>query len=141
MTLGQAKPTFQIEIVLDLLEHARADKEASAKAPHDFGHLLMRRIRRARETFLQGLETFLPFRARSVRHEGRCYLRDVLDVAAQRCLLRADAVQAAIDAARQSLQLLRCEPPFFSSRFRWIDSRTSPNASAIRRPEGCSGPP
>ena len=102
---------------------------------------MMSRIRAAGEPLLQRLERFLSFRARSIRFESRGYRRDVLDVAAQDFLLRFDGGQAAVDAARESVELLLCEPPFFSSKFRWIDSRTSFNAAAIRRPGGCNGPP
>jgi hypothetical protein len=56
-------------------------------------------------------------------------------------LLLLDLVQAALDAAGQAAELLLGEPPFCSSRFRWIDARTSANASAIRTPGGFSGPP
>ena len=41
----------------------------------------------------------------------------------------------------QPAELLLREPPFFASKFRWIDSWTSFSASAIRKPGGCSGPP
>ena len=56
-----------------------------------------------------------------LRVEGRGYRRNVLDVAAQRFLFVPDGVEAAIDAACESPELLLCEPPFFSSKFRWID--------------------
>ena len=56
-------------------------------------------------------------------------------------LLLLDFVQARLDASGQAAELLLREPPFFASKFRWIDSRTSFNASAIRKPGGCSGPP
>src|ERR1019366_22706 len=92
----------------------------------------MRRIRCARETLLHGLELFLPFRARSVRLEGRGYCCDVLDVAAQRFLLRSDGVQTAVDAARQSPELLLCEPPFFSSKFRSLDMDPSSVEGLVR---------
>jgi hypothetical protein len=58
-----------------------------------------------------------------------------------RLLLGSDFVQASVDAAGQTAELLLCEPPFFSSKFRWIDAPTSCNASAIRKPGGSSGPP
>jgi hypothetical protein len=89
------------------------------------------------ETLPQVLELPPPFRARlRLRFKRRGYVLDVLEVAAQRLLFRPDGVQAAVDAGGESAELLLGEPPFFSSRFRWIDSRTSPNASAIRKPGG-----
>jgi hypothetical protein len=39
-------------------------------------------------------------------------------------LLGLDGVQTAVDAASQAAELLLFEAPFFSSKFRWIDSRT-----------------
>ena len=73
--------------------------------------------------------------------EGRGHLLDVLDVLSDRLLLGLDMVQSPVDAAGQAAELLLREPPFFASKFRWIDSRTSFKASAIRRPGGWSGPP
>jgi hypothetical protein len=51
-------------------------------------------------------------------------------------LLLLDFVQTALDASGQAAELLVGEPPFFSSKFRWIDARTSFKASAIRKPGG-----
>jgi hypothetical protein len=56
-------------------------------------------------------------------------------------LLGFDMVQSPVDAAGQAAESLLCEPPFFAPWFRPIDSRTSPNASAMIRPGGRSGPP
>ena len=97
----------------------------------------MNRLAGALETLPQFLEFPPPIRARlRLRVEGRGDLFDVLDVGAQRLLFRANGVQAAVDAGGESAKLLLGEPPFFSSKFRWSDSRTSPNASAIRKPGG-----
>ena len=58
-----------------------------------------------------------------------------------RLLLVSDAFEAPVNAAGKSAELLFRDPPFRSPTFRWIDSRTSPKASAIRKPGGWSGPP
>jgi hypothetical protein len=73
--------------------------------------------------------------------QSRSHLPDRLDLAPDRFLLGLDQVQALVDTGSQPAQLLLREPPFFASKFRWIDCRTSPRASAIRMPGGCSGPP
>ena len=70
------------------------------------------------------------------RVQGVCYFLDFLDLFPEHLLLRFHRVQAPVDAAGQAVELLLWEPPFFSSKFRWIDSRTSPKASAIRKPGG-----
>ena len=41
VTLGQAKPALQVEIVADRFELAFADEQASQKALHHLNHLLM----------------------------------------------------------------------------------------------------
>jgi len=51
------------------------------------------------------------------------------------------AVETTIDAARQTRQCLFCSVPFFVARQRSTDSRTDCNASTMRIPGGCSGPP
>jgi hypothetical protein len=73
---------------------------------------------------------------RLARVKGRGYFRDFLDVFPEHLLLGSDFVQTAVDAAGQAVELLLGEPPFFSSKFRWSDSRTSVKASAIRKPGG-----
>ena len=85
----------------------------------------------------QFLELLSPRGARlRLRFEGCGYFLDILDVVAQCLLFGSDGVQAAVDALSQSAELLLGEPPFFSSKFRWIDAWTSSNASAIRKPGG-----
>ena len=44
MTLGQSKPPFEIEIVVDFFELALADEKAGQKADHHLGHLAANRI-------------------------------------------------------------------------------------------------
>jgi len=137
MTLGQPKPTFQIEIVLDLFKLALADEQAGKEANHHLGHLLANRIPSCLEFINQLLECLLAIRAIvHSRFEGRSYLLDVLDVFSDFLLLGLDLVQTAVDAASQAAELLLFEAPFFSSKFRWIDSWTSCKASAICRPGG-----
>src|SRR3954468_12123964 len=142
VAFGQAKPAFKIEIVLDLLELARADKKAGQEAGHQPGHVLANGILIPPESINQVLELLLAMLATlSSRFEGRGYLLDVLDVFSDRLLLGFDVVQSPLDAVGQTAQLLFCESPFLASKFRWIDSRTSSKASAIRRPGGWRGPP
>ena len=68
--------------------------------------------------------------------QGVCYFLDFLDLFSEHLLLRFHRVQAPVDATGQAVELLLWKPPFFSSKFRWIESRTSPKASAIRKPGG-----
>jgi hypothetical protein len=142
MTLGQAKPPLEIEVVLDLFKLALADEKAGEKARHHRGHLVVNRVFCTLESINQLFELLLPSGAGLVpRFEGGGNFLDVLDVFSDRLLLVPDVVQPSVDAIGQSAELLFCEPPFFSSKFRWIDARTSSSESAICRPGGWSGPP
>ena len=94
------------------------------------------------EAIDQRLELLLPLRdVLAPGLERRGHLRDHLDVFSDHRSLFFDFVQAPRDAIGEAAELLLGEPPFFASRFRWTDCRTSPNASAIRNPGGSSGPP
>ena len=142
VTLGQAEPSLKIEIVLDLFKLPLADEKAGEEANHHRGHVQANRILSPLESIDQFFELLLAICASFLsRFEGRGYLLDVLDVFSDFLLFGLDFVQTSVDAVGQAAELLFCEPPFFSSKFRWIDSRTSSKASAIRRPGGCSGPP
>src|SRR5487761_2177348 len=142
VALGQAEPAFQIEIVSDLGELDSTDEEASQEAQHDRGEVLADLVLLLLETTGQRLKLLLATRATSLfRVEGRIDLLEFLDVLSNRLLLVSNVVQASVDARGQAAKLLLCEAPFFASKFRWIESRTSCNASAIRNPGGSSGPP
>src|SRR5271155_3915852 len=142
VTLGQAKPSLKIEVIFEFLKLVLADEKAREEADHHLGHVLANRIISLLEFLTQLLEFLLAIRAilRS-RFEGRSDLLDILDVFSDFRLLGLDCVQTSVDATGQPAELLLFEAPFFSSKFRWIDSRTSFNASAIRRPGGRRGPP
>ena len=142
VAFGQAEPPLEIEIVLDLFETFPRHEKAGQEADHQPGHVLANRILFAFESLDQLLELRLAILAASAfRVECRGHLVDVLDVLADWLLLGLDMLQSPVDAACQSAKLLLCEPPFFASKFRWIDSRTSSKAWAIRRPGGWSSPP
>lgn len=142
MTLGEAKPSLQVEIVPNRLELTFPDEQARQEADHHRRHLLSNGISRLLKASDQRLELLLA--ARTTLHsrlKGGGYLRDVLDVVSDRLLLGLDLLQSPVDAAGQAAELLFGESPFSASKLRWIDSRTSCNASAMRRPGGWSGPP
>ena len=137
VTLGQPKPTLQIKIVRDLLKLASADEESGKEANHHGGHVLANRILSPLELINQLFELLLAIRAiRVSRFKGCGYFLDVFHVVSDCLLFGPNFVQASVDAVGESAELLFRKPPFFSSKFRWIDSRTSSNASVIRKPGG-----
>ena len=137
VALGQAKPALQIEVVPDLFKLALAHEKTGEKARHHLDHRTENRILRTLESIDQSVERLLPLFAGPLsRFESRGDFLDVLDVVADRLLVVANFVETTVDAGGQSAELLLCEPPFCSFTFRWIDSRTSLKASAIRNPGG-----
>ena len=114
VTLGQPKPSFQIEIVLDLFKLALADEEAREEAHHHCGHVKANRILGPLESIDQVLELLLASGAGLLsRLECRGHLGDVLDVVSDRLLFGLNLVQTSVDAIGQAAQLLLREPPFF----------------------------
>jgi len=142
VTLRQTKPALQIQIVRESLERTLPHEQTAQETRHHTRHLLVNRILAPHESSDQFLEPRLAGRTTAASgFKGRRDFLDLLDVPSDPLVFRPHGVEAAVDATGQAAQLLLGEPPFFSSRFRWIDSRTSLNASAIRKPGGCSGPP
>ena len=127
---------------MDIGQGVSADEEASSKAPHQSGHVNVDRIIIAVEVCQQRVEVGLTLgRCFRGRVQRRGHLLDRLEVDPDRLLLGFHQVQSLVDAGGQPAQLRLREPPFFASTFRWIDSRTSSSAAAIRNPGGSSGPP
>src|SRR3954464_13711509 len=142
VTLRQAEPPLQIEIVLDRFLLLLTDEEAGQEAEHHRRHPVADRILGRLEAIDQRLELLLALGdVLGPGLERRGHLRDHAHVSPDHLLLLLDLVEARLDASREPAELLLGEPPFFASRFRWSDSRTSFRASAIRDPGGCSGPP
>ena len=140
--MGRRNQRSEIEIVLDLLELSRTDKEAGQEADHQRGHVLANWILIPLELIAQLLVLLLAIRATfPANFEGRGHLLEILDIFSNWLLLGLDMLQSPVDAVGQAAELLIFEAPFFASKFRWIDWRTSFKASAIRRPGGWRGPP
>jgi hypothetical protein len=104
VTLGQTKPTLQIEIVVGVREFPRADEQAGEEADHDHCHLLMHGVSGTLKSLEQSLKLCLTLHAvPTLRVEGRRNRLDVLDVAAQRRLLGLNRGKAAVDAVGQAV--------------------------------------
>ena len=135
--LGQTEPTLQIEVVQDVIQVVPAQEQARTEAMHQSGHVVTRRIAIA----VQACEDRVKVgRTRGGVTpggiQGRSDLRDRLGVTPDRLLLGLHHGQPRVDARGQPPQLRLREPPFFASKFRWIDARISSRASAICNPGG-----
>src|ERR1019366_888657 len=142
VTLGQAKPPLQIEVIPDRFVLLLADEKAGKEAEHYCGHAVTDRILGLLELINQRLELLLTLGdILRTGLKGCSHLRDHLDVVSDDLLLRLDFVEAPFDASGEAAELLLREPPFFTSKSRCSDSWTSWRALAIRNPGGSSGPP
>jgi hypothetical protein len=140
--LRQAKPTLQIEVVQDVIQVVPAQEQAGTEALHQSGHVVMRRIAVAAQACEDRVKAGLTRGGVTPGGiQGRSDLRDRLGVTPDPFLLGLHQGQPRVDARGQSSQLRLREPPFFASKFRWIDARISSRASAICNPGGWSGPP
>lgn len=142
VSLRQPKPAFQVEVVAWLVGILATHEQADLKTGHDLAHLLLNQIVARSQLVTQGLESLRAFGTGTAgRFQGFLDGPDGGDVALDRLQVVLDLVQSTVDAASQALELALSAPPFLTWMFRSSDCRTSRNASAIRRPGGCSGPP
>src|SRR5262249_37198401 len=75
------------------------------------------------------------------RPQGTIHCLQVFDVLGHLRQGLACDIQSAVNATDETFQPRLCMPPFCACRLRSSDARTSCNASLIRTPGGCSGPP
>src|SRR3954452_1399830 len=101
VTLRQAEPPLQIEIVLDRFILLLADEEAGQEAEHHRRYAEADRILGRLEAIDQRLELLLAFRdVLSPRLQRRGHLRDHSDVFPDHFLLLVDFIQAPLDEPR-----------------------------------------
>ena len=142
VSFGLSKPAFQIQIVEGKVRIISPDKQPRCETAHDLGHVSADRILLFSQGRLQCLERRLSLRAGAgggIERGG--YLLDHFDVPADLFLRGANLRYTPVDASGQTPYTLLDAPPFWASRLRCSDWRTSPNASVIRKPGGSSGPP
>lgn len=142
VTLGLAKPTLQIQVVSRQVRIITADEQPRLEAPHYRRHLPPDRVRLGSQAVPQLGENVVTVVTRAAgRIKRRGNFGDLAHMLLNRDLRLLDRIQPSIDEPGQANQERFGAPPFFAPRFRLRDSLTSPNASAIRRPGGWSGPP
>jgi hypothetical protein len=142
VSLRLAKPTLQIQVVTRQVRLITADEQARLETRHHRRHLPTDRVRLGSQAIPQRGEVRVTLNARAVgRIESGGNFDDLLDLLSDRDLRFLDRVQPSIDEPGQATQERFAAPPFFASRIRPRDCLTSSNASAIRRPGGCIGPP
>ena len=142
VAFGVSKPAFEVEVVLGEIRVVTSHKQAWLKTRQHPTHVLPPRIVTPLEVLPQGLKLHVPVVARAIgRIKRGLDCPDVCHLVTYVLLGCLHTGQASINIAGQTRELLVGMPPFCASRFRCSDARTSPKASAIRKPGGCSGPP
>lgn len=142
VAFGLSKPSFQVQVVPRQIRILASDKQARSKARHHLAHVVPDRVGTALELRLQRLKLRLSLRARAtVRIEGGLDGLHLSHLVAHVLLGGLHAAQPPVDVAGQTGESVLSSSPFWASRFRWSDARTSPRASAMRMPGGWSGPP
>ncbi len=143
VAFGTFEPTFQIHIVYRQLGRRATHTQPRLKTAHHLGKLLVNGVSACLPLLSQRDElcfTLLPS-SLVARPQDAIHRVQVLDVLAHLLQGLAYDIEAAVNAPSQALQQRLCRPPFFASRLRSSESRTSCKASLIRKPGGCSGPP
>lgn len=142
VAFGLPKPPFELQVVVGEIRIVSPHKKAGREAAHDLRHVLTDRMLVLLPCLLKALEGCFSLLGRTrVGIERRGYGVDRFDVSADFFLGRLDLRQPLIDASGQTPQASFGAPPFFASRSRCSEARTSPSASPIRSPGGSSGPP
>lgn len=136
------EPAFQIEIIAWQFDRIAPGKEPGLKAAHYLGHLLLPFVGTRLQLIAQGAEP--RFARRAVPAGG--IERVVNRFHHENFVLNGlqtggDGGQSPVDAPCQPLQQAFRGPPFFACTLRSSDCRTDVNASAMRIPGGCNGPP
>src|SRR5438876_1478667 len=138
VAFGTFEPTLQIQIVFWKIGHLSPHKQPRLKTAHHLGKLLVNGVNACLPLLPQRDElclTLLPC-GFVVRLEDALDCSQVLDIVRNLRQGLAGALQAAVNTTGQPLQQRLCTPPFWASRLRSSDSRTSCNASLIRTPGG-----
>ena len=142
VAFGLAKPALEVQVVLWEIRVVPSHKQPWLKTRHHAAYVLPRWIITALELLPQGLKLRVTLVARAPvgikRGLDSSYVCHLLADGLLRCL---HARQTSVDIAGQARESFMRTPPFCASRFRCSEARTSPKASAIRKPGGCSGPP
>ena len=142
VAFGVSKPAFEVEVILWESRVVTSHKQAWLKTRQYSTHVLSPRIVTLLELLPQGLKVHMPVVARAIGGI-KCGLDcpHVCHLVMYVLLGHLHTRQASVNIAGQARELLVGTPPFCASRFRCSDARTSPKASAIRKPGGCNGPP
>src|SRR5215831_8754001 len=143
VAFGTLEPTLQIQIVCRHISQLAPDKQPWLKTVHYCGKMLVHRVSTGLPVLPQRVKQR---RSRSPRGfvaglEGAVDGLEVLDVCLHLCQRLTCHLQSGVNTASQMCQQRLCRPPFFARRLRSSESRTSCNASRLRKPGGCNGPP
>src|SRR5580704_4133414 len=142
VSLGEPEPPLEVQVVAGEVAATAVDEQPGSEALHHAGHVVVER--RGRCPIPEGdLVEVGPAAAgrAEIGVEGAVDEAELDNVACHLVAGRLRVGEPLVDARHELRQLAIAGPPFFGSTQRWSEARTSPSASAIRRPGGSSGPP
>src|SRR5262245_49552985 len=137
------EPTLQIHIVGWKIGLLSPHKHPRLKTAHHLGKLLVHGVHAGLPLLPQRDELGLTLRpcGSVARLQEVIDGAQVLDIVPHLRQGLTGACHAAVNTISQTLSQRLGTPPFLASRVRSSDARTSCNASLMRTPGGCSGPP
>src|SRR5580700_6304195 len=142
VSLGEPEPSLEVQVVAGEVAATAVHEQPGSEALHHAGHMVVEG--RGRCPIPEGdLVEVGPAAAgrAEVGVEGAVDQAELDNVACHLLAGRLRVGEPLVDARHELHQLAIAGPPFFDSTQRWSEARTSPSASAIRRPGGSSGPP
>src|SRR5438067_8026182 len=137
------EPTLQIHVVFRKIGRLATHKQPRLKTAHHLGKLLVHAVSACLPRLPQRDElplTLFPC-GLLARPQGILHCLQGLDVLGHLLQGLACDIQSAVNATDETFQQRLGTPPFCACKLRSSDARTSCNASLIRTPGGCSGPP
>src|SRR5580704_6150494 len=142
VSLGEPEPSLEVQVVAGEFAATAVHEQPGSEALHHAGHVVMEGRWRCPipEGDLVEVGPAAAGRA-EVGVEGAVDEAELDNVACHLLEGRLRVGEPLVDARHELHQLAIAGPPFFGSTQRWSEPRTSPSASAIRRPGGSSGPP
>jgi len=142
VSLGKPEPPLQVLVVLGKCLVITVNEQPRREALHQSSHVVVERRRpvakREHEHVEVGPALGRQADAGLERAVDEAQFDDIPSHLVEGRLDRGDPL---VDARRELPQFALTRPPFFAPTQRWSESRTSPSASAMRRPGGSRGPP
>ena len=138
VAFGTFAPALHIHMVFWKIGRLSTHTQPRRQTAHHRGKLLLNGVSAGLPLLPQHDELRLPLLLWGLvtGSQGAIHCSQVLDILPHLLEGLTCNRQAAVNASGQTLQQHLCTPPFWASKLRSSDSRTSSNASLLRQPAG-----